>query len=74
MELIGLIIERSEKGQALDMVPVKMRDQDVGADGAARKLLHQRLPEHSQTTTTIGDEQGASVRTKFQAGGVSPVP
>jgi hypothetical protein len=52
---------------------MKMRDDDVAADGPARKLLHQRLSKHSQTAPTIGDEQGAFVGTKFQAGGVPSI-
>ena len=63
MELVDLGVKRHEEGQALDVVPVIMAEQHVGADGVRAELCHERFAQHSHAAAAVHDEQTADVGT-----------
>jgi hypothetical protein len=52
-----VVVERAEERDALDMVPVKMRDEDVGADRFAIRVALQLLSERAQSGAAVEDEE-----------------
>src|SRR4029077_16433375 len=61
------------KGNALDMVPVKMRDQNVGSNSLAAQRLRQLVAKHAQAGAAIEDEACAVWGIKFETGRVAAV-
>src|SRR5690606_27709397 len=68
--LVAGDVERSKEGQALNMIPVSVCDEDVGAD---RQLFQQGLRQRKDTGTGIKDEQFARIAAHLDAGRVAAV-
>jgi hypothetical protein len=49
----AVAIEWSEKGDALNVVPVKMREENMRGHGVAVGLLHQRLSQIAESGAAI---------------------
>ena len=60
-----------EEGEAVDVVPVGMAEEDVGAHGAA--AAHEVEPEFAHARAKVDNEQRAVFGLDFDAGGVAAV-
>ena len=67
-----VVVERAEERDALDVVPVKMRDEDVGANRFALRVALQLLPERAQSGAAVEDVEVVA-EANFDAGGVASV-
>jgi hypothetical protein len=63
-------VERREEWQALDVVPVRVGDEDVGLH---RQLLQQLLRQRKYAGAGIENDQGIVIAADFDAGGVATV-
>ena len=63
---------RREEGKALDMVPVRMSDQQVAMHGMLG-LCHQRQPETMGARAAVQHDQGSVVRPCLDTGRIAPV-
>ena len=70
--ILGIFIERAEEGDALDVVPVKVRNEDVGRDGLAVGLAFQLLAEATEAGTAVENIK-ILAEADFHAGSVSSV-
>ena len=71
MELVLIDVERSEEGQALDMVPMIMGDEDVGLLGARGMLVVPAIAQHAQAGAAIENELRAIGSDEIEARGVA---
>ena len=51
--VLRFVVERDKERNPLNMVPVKMRDENMGAHGAAVELLTQLLAQRAKSGTAI---------------------
>src|SRR5215471_7981331 len=65
-------VQRGKKRDALDVVPMEVRKENVRADGAAVGLLHQLLSQIAKTGAAVENED-ASVQAHFDAGGIASI-
>ncbi len=65
-------IQRAEEGHALNMVPMKVRDEDVGGKGAVAEFALQLLSEDAESGAAVKDVD-AVTESHFNAGGVAPI-
>ncbi len=70
--ILRIGIKRTEKRHALNVVPMKMGDEDVGGKGAVSEFTLQLLAEYAETGAAIEDVN-AIAETHFDAGGIAPV-
>ena len=70
--IVPALVQRPEEGDALDVVPVKMRDEDVRVDGLAAEFGAQRLAQIAEAGAAI-EHVDAAVDPHLDAGGVAPV-
>ena len=73
-ETVPLAVERQEKRDALNVVPVEMREEEEGGDLLGTELADQALAERPQPAAAIEDDQRPVVQPDFQARRVSAVP
>ena len=66
IKLVGLLVKRHKEGQTLNVVPVIMAEQDVGANRPAAEFLGQRLTQHAQARAAINDQQASAVGAEFK--------
>src|ERR1700682_5483863 len=59
MEAILRLEEGMKKRDALNVVPVIMRDENMGVNPAVAMELRQAVAQHAQTGAAIEDEMGA---------------
>ena len=67
-----VVVERAEERDALDVVPVKMRDEDVGANRFAFGIALQLLSERAQSGAAVEDVEVVA-DANFDAGGVASI-
>ena len=67
-----IVVERAEERDALDVVPVKVRNENVGANGFAFGFALELLSEAAQSGAAIEDVE-VFARENFDAGGVATV-
>jgi hypothetical protein len=67
-----IVVERSEEGNALNVVPVKVRNEDVGPDRLVRGVALELLPERTQSGATVEDVE-VIAEANFDAGGVASI-
>ncbi len=63
--------EGREERQTLNVVPMRVRDQDVAAPSAP--LLHQRSAERACTGAGVNDERSSRIRHHLDARGVAAI-
>src|SRR5262249_55352899 len=66
------LIERREKGNALDVVPMEVGEEDVGVERLAIGFLLQLLTQIAETGATVEDVD-VPVDTYFHAGSIAPI-
>ena len=69
---VGIVIQRTEKRHALDVVPMKVRYEDMRSEGAVDEFALQRVSQHAEAGAAVEDEDAIS-QTHLDAGGISPV-
>ena len=67
-----VVVERAEERDALNVVPVKMRNEDVGADRFAPGVALQLLPKRTQSGAAVEDIKVVA-EANFDAGGVASI-
>src|SRR6266568_5557039 len=55
--ILRAVIKRSEEGDPLDVVPMKMRNEDVSRDGMRAELAPQLLAQGAKPGATVEDEK-----------------
>ena len=70
--IIAAVVERQKKWDALDVVPMKMRQKDVRAQGLAVELFSKLLAQNAKTRAAIKDVDVA-VDANFHTGSVAAV-
>lgn len=73
MKAVMRFEEWMEERNALNMVPVVMRDQDMGVNGTAAAFLGEVIAEHAQTGAAVEDEVSAVRGGQFEARRVAAV-
>ena len=73
MKAILLLEEGMEERDALNVVPVIVRYENVGFDGAMAGLLFPAIAEEADAGAAIEDEARAVTGDDFYAGGVAAV-
>ena len=73
MKTILRLEERMKKRDALNVIPVVMRDQDVSVDAAIAMKLRQAVAKHPEPGAAIENEMGAIRSRDFDAGSVAAV-
>jgi hypothetical protein len=73
VEVIFGIVQRLEKGDALDVIPVIVRKKNLGFDTLMAELGNQLLPEKPQAAAAIQDENLAGLCPEFYARRVAAV-
>ncbi len=68
----GTVVKRTEKRYSLNMVPVKMRDENVGVDGMTFELALQLVSQRSESSPAI-EYKNVFANANFHAGRISPV-
>src|SRR5208337_1905944 len=69
---LRICIQRAEEWHALNMVPMKVRNEDVRGKGAVAELALQLLTEHAESGAAVKDVD-AVTESHFNAGGVAPI-
>src|ERR1700746_3457298 len=70
--ILGRIVQRPEKGDALNMIPVKVRNEDVGGKGAVSELTLELIAEDAKPGSAVKDVD-AVVEADLNTGGVTSV-
>jgi len=70
--LAALGEDRREEGEALDVIPVGVRDHQMTVHGMLA-LGHQGLPEAMGAGATVQDDQGSVVGPRLDTGGIAAV-
>ena len=70
---IGIVVQRTKKGHALDVVPVKVRNENVSRESALAELALERVAEHAKSGAAIEDEYTVA-DPHFDARRVAAVP
>src|SRR6185437_6413015 len=73
MEMIARVKEGVKERQALDVVPMVVRHQNLRFDVAVTMRLHPLVAEHAESSAAIEDEARAVGSGDFDAGGVAAV-
>src|SRR6185436_18361135 len=73
-ETVSLPEQGREEGNALDVVPVCVREKDVARNWLAIISLEEPTAELANPRSSVEDDQPAFVGAKFDAGGISAVP
>ena len=75
MQPIARLVERRKKGQPLNVVPVRVRNEQVGAAVTRAKLRrrHQLLAEFSQARASIDDDAWAPFGADLYARSIAAV-
>ena len=71
--MIARLEKRMKKRDALDVVPMIVRHQDVSVDAIVAAQIRPTIAQHSQAGAAVEDEPRAIRRGEFQTGRVSPV-
>ena len=75
VDLVARAVERREERQALDVIPVRVADQDRGlAAAVAEAALHQRLAEVADAGAGVDDDRIGVARPDLDTRGVPAVP
>src|ERR1700693_1676551 len=69
---VGTVVERAEKRHALDVVPVEMRNEDMGGEWPVAELTFQFVTQHAKAGAAVEDVD-LIAQTHFDAGGVASV-
>src|ERR1700733_4386753 len=69
---LGIVVKRPEKRHALNVVPMKMRDENMRRKRALAKLALQFVPEYTESRAAIEDVNLVA-DAHFDAGGISSV-
>src|SRR6185436_14588274 len=72
-EVITALEDRTEERDALDVIPVCMRKEDVALDGRAVRAVQQRATQLPHPRPRIQDDQPALVRAHFHAWRVAAI-
>lgn len=67
------LVQGAEKRKALDVVPVKMRDENMSVDGAGTEFMAQAHAEGAETSSAIENVKIVA-EADFDAGGVASIP
>src|ERR1039458_4723718 len=70
--VLRIRIERTEERHALNMVPMKVRDEDVGGKRPVAEFALQLLAEHAESGTAVEDID-AVAETHFHTGGIASI-
>src|SRR5581483_2121475 len=70
--IVRVVVQRPEKGDALNVVPVKVGDKNMRLDGAGAEFAQQVLAEISKAGAAVEDVE-MPVNPHLNAGGVAPV-
>src|SRR5205814_1648593 len=70
LELVARNIERREKRQALDVVPVKVGQKQVGSQ---RRLLHQTMAERADSGSGVEDKMMVAGQNDINTGGIAAI-
>jgi hypothetical protein len=70
--ILRVVIERTEEGHSLDVIPMKMGHEDVRTDRMTIKLAAECLPQYPHTGSTVEDIETVS-NPHFHAGGIASV-
>ena len=69
---LAVVIQRREKRDALDVVPVKMRKKNVRVDGMAVSFLRELLAQVAESGAAI-ENINVPIDADFNTGGIAPV-
>ena len=69
---VGAVVKGTEEGDALNVIPVKVGDEDVGGKGAVAELALEFASEDTETGAAIKDVN-LIVDAHFHAGGIASV-
>jgi len=69
---VAVVIERAEERDALDVVPVKMRNENVSGYRLVLEFRIELATEGAESGAAIENVDGVS-RANFDAGGIAPV-
>ena len=69
---IRAVVERAKERHALNVIPVKVRHEDVCRKGLLPKLAFQRVTEHTKPCAAVEDVNLVS-DAHFYAGGIAPI-
>ena len=72
-DLVAPGAERLEEREALDVIPVRVCEKEVGPQGVAVELLHQVVAQAAQAASCIEDHEPAAAVGDAQAGGIAAV-
>src|SRR5215469_1381210 len=70
--VLGFVVERPEKRQTLNVIPMEEGDKDVSGDGLAIEFPEQVMPQRAEAGATVEDEN-AVAQTHLDAGGIASV-
>src|SRR5262245_60327855 len=70
--VLDVFIQRPEKGNTLDVIPVEVRNEDVRRDRLSIRFALELLAERAKAGTAIKNIEVVA-ETHLHAGGVSPV-
>jgi len=70
-ELVAGTVKGFEEGDALDVVPMKVREEDAGVDGALAELAFEGAAQEAEAGAAVKEEELAAGRAEFDAGGVA---
>ncbi len=73
VKFVGFRVERREKGNSLDVIPVVVRDEDVRFRAVARGGSGPAGAERAKSGAAIEDDDAAVGRNEFEAGRVAAV-
>ena len=68
----GVVIKRPKKWDALDVIPMEVRNKNVRSDGAIFEFAMQLLSQRAKTSTAIEDEN-AVPNSHFNAGSITAI-
>ena len=69
---VGAVVKRAEEGNSLDVIPVKVGDEDVGGKGTVAEFALEFASEDTESGAAIKDVD-LIVDPHFHAGGVASV-
>ena len=72
-ELVLRVVERREEGDALDVVPVVVGQEDAGLDGLLAELFFQRVAERADAGAAVEDEEVAALSAELETRRVAAV-
>src|SRR5581483_7062858 len=70
--IFGIVVKRAKEWNALNVIPVKVRDKDVRADGSSQELAGQCFPQAAKAGAAVENVQTA-IDPHFHARGVAAV-